>query len=143
MNRSTDELMKILKDSRSIESYLSENSKELTPNALQRHMEKLLIEKKMTIAKAARRGQMSESYLYKINQGVKTNVSRDKVIQICFGFGLNCEESEKLMKAANVTVLYPRSRRDSIILFCLEHGKSIIECARMLDEAGEKTILKE
>jgi len=143
MNRSTDELMKILKKSRSIESYLSENSKELTTNALQRHMEKLLIEKKMTIAKAARRGQMSESYLYKINQGVKTNISRDKVIQICFGFGLDCNESETLMRAANANPLYPRIRRDSIILFCLENGKSVIECDRMLDEAGEDTILKE
>jgi len=86
---------------------------------------------------------MSESYLYKINQGVKTNISRDKVIQICFGFGLDCNESETLMRAANANPLYPRIRRDSIILFCLENGKSVIECDRMLDEAGEDTILKE
>ena len=143
MNKSTDELMKILKESRSAESYISENSQELTPNALMRHMDKLLAEKKITLAKAARRGQMSDSYLYKINQGVKTNISRDKVIQICFGFGLNCDESAVLMRAANVSVLYPRIRRDSIILFCLENGKSVMECDRMLDEAGETTILKE
>lgn len=143
MAKSTDELMDTLKGAPDINHYIEEAGGELISGELREHIESLLKEKRLTIAKAARRGQMSESYLYKINQGVKTNISRDRVIQICFGFGLDIDESQRLLRIAKVGELYPRLVRDSIICFCLEKHIDIIECDKQLDEAGEKTILRE
>ncbi|MGN0162042.1 MAG: helix-turn-helix domain-containing protein [Candidatus Ornithomonoglobus sp.] len=143
MTKSTDELMKILKNAPDVEHYINENSEEMIDRELWQYISDLLEEKRLTIAKAARRGQMSDSYLYKIKQGRKVNISRDKMIQICFGLGLNSDESRNLMRIAGVGELYPRIRRDSIILYCLEKHIDIIECDSMLETAGDKTILNE
>lgn len=141
--KSTDELMKILKSEPDIDSYIEENSEDITDISLTQYITDMLEEKKLTAAKVARRGQMSDSYFYKISQGVKENPSRDKIIQMCFGFALDAEESRRFMRVARVGELYPRIRRDSIILFCLENHIDILECDKKLEEAGDKPILRE
>ena len=143
MAKSTDELMKILKSEPDIESYIEGNSEDITNISLTQYIEDLLKEQKLTAAKVARRGQMSDSYFYNISQGVKENPSRDKIIQMCFGFALDAEESRRFMRVARVGELYPRIRRDSIILFCLENRIDILECDKKLEEAGDKPILRE
>lgn len=143
MAKSTDELMKILKSEPKIEKYIDENKEDITGVNLTDYITTLLAEKKLTAAKAARRGQMSDSYFYKISQGVKENPSRDKIIQMCFGFALDAEEARRFMRVARVGELYPRVRRDSIILFCLENHIDILECDKKLIEAGDKPILNE
>ena len=143
MAKSTDELMEILKSEPDIEHFIEENTEEIIQGDLRDYIVNLLQEKKLTVAKVSRRGQMSDSYLYKLNQGVKENPSRNKVIQMCFGFALNADESQRLLNVAGVGRLYPRVRRDSIILHCLEKHIDILECDRMLEEAGDKTILRE
>ncbi len=143
MAKSTDELMEILKSEPDIEHYIEENTEEIICGDFRDYISELLQEKKLTVAKVSRRGQMSDSYLYKLGQGVKENPSRNKVIQICFGFALDANESNKLMSIAGVGRLYPRVRRDSIILFCLENHIDILECDKMLEDAGDKTILRE
>lgn len=143
MEKSTDELMDILKSEPDIEHFIEENTEEIICGDLSEYIVKLLQEKKLTVAKVSRRGQMSDSYLYKLNQGRRENPSRNKIIQICFGFALNADESQKLLNVAGVGRLYPRLRRDSIILYCLEQHIDILECDKMLEEAGDKTILRE
>lgn len=143
MTKSTDELMQILKNEPDIENFIEENTKEIIHGDLRDYIANLLQEKKLTVAKVSRRGQMSDSYLYKLNQGVKENPSRNKAIQLCFGFALNVDESQRLLNVAGVGKLYPRLRRDSIILHCLENHIDILECDKMLEEMGDKTILRE
>ncbi len=143
MSNVTDELMKTLKSTPDIDHYIEENSYAFIDKELWQYVNDLLIKKNLTIAKAAQQAQMSDSYLYKINQGRKTNISRDKIIQLCFGLELNIDESKQFMRIAKVGELYPRIRRDSIILFCLENKIDIIECDRRLEEAGDKTLLNE
>ena len=143
MAKSTDELMEILKSEPDIGHFIEENTEEIICVDLRDYIVNLLQEKKLTVAKVSSRGQMSGSYLYKLNQGVKENPSRNKVIQMCFGFELDAEESQRFINVAGVGKLYPRVRRDSIILFCLENHIEILECDRMLEEAVDKTILKE
>lgn len=143
MVKSTDELMNILKNEPDIENFIEENTEEIIHGDLRDYIANLLQEKKLTVAKVSRRGQMSDSYLYKLNQGVKENPSRNKAIQLCFGFALNADESQRLLNVAGVGKLYPRLRRDSIILHCLENHIDILECDKMLEETGDKTILRE
>lgn len=135
--------MDILKKEPNIDHYIEENSDNMVSGELREYIAKLIAEKKLTISKVSIRGQVSDSYLYKINQGLKNNISRDKVIQLCFGFGLDIEESQKLLRIARVGELYPRIKRDSIILFCLENHMDIIECDKKLEEAGDKIIIRE
>lgn len=62
--------------------------------------------------------------------------SRDKVIQLAFGFGLGVDDAQKLLKIAQKSLLYPKIKRDAVILYCLNNQKSIIETQSVLETLG-------
>ena len=53
--------------------------------------------------------------------------SRDKAIQLAFGFGLDVEETQGLLRAADKSVLYPRIKRDAAIIFAISRKMSLTE----------------
>ena len=86
---------------------------------------------------------MSSSYLYKLSEGKRKSPTRNKAWQICFGLGLDIDESNEFLKIAGVGILYPKLGRDSIIMFCLEKGWGIIECEELLEKYNESSIINE
>ena len=60
--------------------------------------------------------------------------SRDKVIQIAFGFGLDYEQTQKLLKASQKSPLYPKIGRDAVVIYALKHGFGIIETQATLHD---------
>ena len=50
------------------------------------------------------------------------------------------EEMQKLLKVSEYPVLYAKNKRDSILLFCLDKGVSLIETNELLYEMGENVI---
>ena len=53
---------------------------------------------------------MSSSYLYKLSEGKRKSPTRNKALQICFGLGLDIDESNEFLKTAGVGILYPKLR---------------------------------
>ena len=100
-------------------------------------------EKKTKIADVARKAHMSSSYLYKLGEGKRKSPTRNKALQICFGLGLDIDESNELLKLAGVGVLYSKIARDSIIMFCLEKKHSILKCEELLEKYKELSIINE
>ena len=78
---------------------------------------------------------MSESYIYEIFGGKKSNPSRNKLLQIAFAMSLDLETTQKLLKIAKVGTLYPRIKRDSIIIFALNKNLDFFECENLLEQA--------
>lgn len=62
--------------------------------------------------------------------------SRDKVVQLAFGFGLDVDSTQKLLKIAQKNPLYPRIKRDAAILYCINHHTSAVEAQSMLYDLG-------
>jgi transcriptional regulator with XRE-family HTH domain len=62
--------------------------------------------------------------------------SRDKVIQIAFGFGMDLDETQRLLQVAQKSPLYPKIKRDAAIIFCINHQKDIWETQSALDSLG-------
>ena len=62
--------------------------------------------------------------------------SRDKVIQLAFGFRLGVDEAQRLLKIAQKSLLYTKIKRDAVILYCLNNQKSIIETQSVLETLG-------
>ncbi len=62
------------------------------------------------------------------------NPSRDVVIKLAFGFGLDFNETQELLKCARYSVLDGRDKRDAIIAHALENGYSLIETNDRLDK---------
>ncbi len=126
-----------------IDEYFEHNKGEMISNDLPGFLYGFLRDKDMSIADVVRKSQLDRTYIYQIFDGRK-KPSRDKLIAISFGLGLTDEETRKLMKATGYLDLYVRDKRDSIILFALRHGKSIIEVDAMLyDHDLEPLVNKE
>lgn len=86
-----------------------------------------------------RRSAIDRTYGHQLFNG-RRKPSRDKVIQLAFGFGLDVEGAQELLKLARQTALYPKIKRDAVILRCLNEHKDIIETQNAL-QALELTLL--
>lgn len=58
--------------------------------------------------------------------------SRDKVIQLAIAFGLNVEETQKMLRVADKSELYPRVKRDAMLLYCITHEMGYEETQKAL-----------
>lgn len=134
--KTTAALMNEIKSTPYIQQFLSENRDDIYNPQLKEHLQMLLRTKKTNKINVIRAGALNENYAYQIFSGLKYP-SRDKIIQLAIGFGLNCEETSRLLKIADVGDLYPRSRRDAILIFCIERRLGIMQINDLLYDLGE------
>ena len=135
MKKTTNELQNEIRKADSIESYLHINRDEMMDNTVAVVLKQIIEKKKLKKADIIRKCGINEIYAYQIFSG-KKEPSRDKVIALCFGMELNIDEVQTILKHANYPQLYARDQRDSIILFCIEQKKNVIDCNNMLYEYG-------
>lgn len=138
MNKSTSELLEILKKS-SLEAYLKENSGDLIENPLCDYLASLIDEKNLNKAEVIKKSNIQTNYAYQIFSGTRIP-SRDKLIALCFGLDLTLDEAQTLLKYAGFAQLYPKNKRDSIIISSLKNHTSVIKCNILLEEYHLSTI---
>jgi transcriptional regulator with XRE-family HTH domain len=78
-----------------------------------------------------KRSGIDRTYGHQLFNGTR-KPSRDKVIQLAFGFGMDADQTQKLLRAAQKSTLYPRVRRDAAILYCIIHRLHIADTQRLL-----------
>ena len=136
MNKSTEALINELRSAFQISGFLEQNKDEFINKSLQAHLEKLLIDKGLSKPEIIEKSNIERGYCYQIFAGHK-NPSRDKIIALAFAFSLDLEETQRLLKIAESGELYPRSRRDSIIIFCINKHMKLIDANILLDDFFE------
>jgi hypothetical protein len=141
--KSTDELLKILNNESEIDDYLEQNKADLIDLSLSGYLSDMLKKYNLTKNAAINNSALNQIYGYQIFDGKKKSPCRDKLIQLVFGMGLNITDAQRLLKIAGVNELYPRIKRDSIIIFALNKKISLSKCDELLFELGEETILKD
>lgn len=143
IKKTTDELLKILQNKENIQDYIDENSDEMLDVNLSEYLKHLLEKYKITKNEAIKNSGLDQIYGYQIFSGVKSNPSRDKLIQLIFGIGLELKDAQRLLRIGRAGELYSRNRRDSIIIFALNKKLDIDKCDDLLFEMNEKTIISE
>ncbi len=139
MKKTTAQLLETLKKDSNIKYFLDSNKSEFINTSLALFLNELLIEKNIDKARAIEKANLNTQYGYQIFAGQK-NPSRDKLLQLAFGMGLDFRSTQSLLNIAGVSELYPRSRRDSVIIFSFNNSLSLMECEELLEEMGEYTI---
>lgn len=135
MKKSTDDLMNILKQSPSVDDYFDQNDSEIFFGSLSEMIDYFLARKNLTKADVVNGSGINKGYCYEIMSGKSTkNISRDKVIMLCFGLKLTVDEAQQLLKKSGYAPLYARDTRDSIIIFSLENRINIVSTNIKLGE---------
>lgn len=140
MRKRTDELFQLLQADLPLETYLEENREELLELTLSEFLHRLLEEYHTAKNEVIRRSGLNQIYGYQIFAGTKSP-SRDKLLALAFGFPLSLQDTQRLLRLAGHSELYPRSRRDSILLFGLKHQLTVPEMDDLLFDQQEATLL--
>ena len=144
MEKTTGDLRNELLSQPHLDEYLKENGDQFVNWGLTEQLMRFFDEKNVSKAAAVQGGDcpqvgMSEVYLYQVLSG-RRNPSRDRLLCICFGLGTTEEETQRLLKCAGFAPLYPRLKRDAIILHGIAHGTPLAEVNDKLFEKNEGTL---
>lgn len=129
-----------LKNADSFREFLRENRENMLSQELGEYLMQLLRQKNLKRAQVVEDSGVDKAYVYQIFNGSK-NPSRDKLIAITFGMHLNEEETQRVLKIAGHSELYPRVPRDALILFSIQRGVDIWQTDDALDKNSFPTLL--
>lgn len=136
MDSTTTKLTKVLKSKKDIKVILNENETAIAAPSLKEYLENLLLSKGTRRQEVIRRGGLDGNYANQLFNGRRTKPGRNQILSLAFGFGLNKEETDRLLKVARVGALYPKYKRDAVIIHSLENGKPIAEANALLTSLG-------
>lgn len=123
----------------SLSAFLQNNENSFNMDSAQECLKDMLDRSGISKATLARNSGMSEIYVHQILSGRRTP-SRGRLICLCYGLGATLEEAQELLKLYGLAQLYPRSRRDAILIYGLMHGVSVQEINDRLFAEDEETL---
>ncbi len=135
--KTTVELIRLIEKSRETSEFV--DTEDVTNITLAQYLNDKLIEKNMNKPDIIAAAQLPRGYCYKVFNGEK-KPSKYKLICFAFAFGLSVSETQRLLAVGGCGALYPRIRRDSIILFALSKKARVQECNELLYDLGEELI---
>ncbi|MBQ6274180.1 MAG: helix-turn-helix transcriptional regulator [Oscillospiraceae bacterium] len=138
--KKTDDLRQELMESEDLSRFLSENEESFETAECGALLQRLFEAAGCSKAELARRSGMSTVYLYQIFSG-RRRPSRDRILCLCFGLGCSPGTAQELLKKGAFSPLYPKNRRDAIILFALGKGLTLQEANDRLFQENEETLM--
>ena len=138
-DKTTSDLRQELMEDNSIDTYLQGNAALFVNQDVVVLLTELYEQKHLTKAALARQAGMSEVYLHQVFAG-RCNPCRDRLLCLCIGLEVTVVVSQELMGQGGYAQLYPRVRRDAIILHAIAHGIALPLVNDKLYEENEKTL---
>lgn len=138
--RTTDELRSALMESPDLNTFLEENEDSFIRRSIQEQLKELFLKTDLSKAELARRSGVSTVYLHQLFSGRRTP-SRDRLICLAIGLSAALEETQQLLRRAGQAELYPRDRRDAIILYGIVHREDLHTINSRLFDANEETLV--
>lgn len=139
--KDTEELLHSLNGAKSLTEYLVQNEEEMISSDLTQLLADLIKQKNIRKTELVKATGLSEVYIYEILSGRK-RPQRNCLLQICFALQMTQEEVQQLLKQSGYPLLYPRRRRDSVILYALEKQMTLAEAEELLIRYGMEGIIK-
>lgn len=137
--KTTDELLKVLKNSKNIEHFIQENFDDVNDATFPQYLNKYLTDCGMTKSAVIDKSNIQKNYCYQIFDGSK-KPSRNKVLALCIAMELSVIDTNRLLKLSDHSTLYPRIKRDSIIQFAIEQKCNLIDTNILLHDMNEDII---
>ena len=131
----TSTFLRRLMKTRDFETFIDTYDTEMSEKQLSVYLSKLCEEKKLVPERIIKAAQIDRTYGHQLFNGTR-QPSRDKVIQLAFGFEMSVEEAQNLLRAAGKTQLYPKIKRDAAIVYCLAKRVGVMETQSLLESLG-------
>jgi hypothetical protein len=132
-NITTGSLLKRLFKTASIMRFIRHFDRQMEYVSFDTYITELCIRKNVIPEHVILNARIERSYGHQLFNG-RRKPSRDKVIQLAFGFEMTFNETQALLKAARKSQLYPRIKRDAAVIFALERKVSVVDFQDMLND---------
>ncbi|MBQ6718481.1 MAG: XRE family transcriptional regulator [Clostridia bacterium] len=120
-------------------TFYNENKQYLIKDTLSEMLEQLLVKKGLKKSAVIKEAEMSEVYGYQIFSGLRIP-ERNKLLCLAIAMKLNIDEMQTLLKTAGYSPLYVKLPFDSIVLYGVCKGMSVVEINELLYEYGLDTL---
>lgn len=112
-------------------TFYDENKNYMVTDTLAGLLERLLTEKGLKKAAVIKKAELSEVYGYQIFSGLRVP-ERKKLLCLAVGMGLSLDEVQSLLKCAGYSSLYVKLPFDSVVLYGICKGLSVVEINELL-----------
>ena len=138
-SKSTGNLQQEMMEQPNLNAYIHDNQEQFSDSSVLSLLSELFNTKKLSKAELARRAGISEVYLHQVFSG-RRKPSRDRLLCLCIGMEADLEEIQQLLKQVGYAPIYPRLKRDAIIIHGIIHHTSLAEINDNLFKENEKTL---
>lgn len=140
MRKSTEDLLEELQNENcKIDEYLKGNGESFVYDKIKDFWETAVEKSGYSKSNIINKSDFSYCYFYDVINGRKIP-GRDKIIRLILTMHLSVDECQEALRISGRSALYPRIRRDAIILFAISNGYSIYQLSELLADAGEEPL---
>ncbi|MEE0128604.1 MAG: hypothetical protein U0I02_02575 [Eubacterium sp.] len=140
MRKSTEDLLEELQNENcKIDEYLKGNGESFVYDKIKDFWEAAIEKSGYSKSNIINKSDFSYCYFYDVINGRKIP-GRDKIIRLILTMHLSVDECQEALRISGRSALYPRIRRDAIILFAISNGYSIYQLSELLADAGEEPL---
>ena len=137
--KNTNDLQEALMDAPDLNRFLDGNRENFNYTSVADSLNQMILKQRISKSALARQSGMSEVYLHQVFSGRRTP-SRTRLLCMCFGLQATVEEAQVLLKQCGYAPLYPKNRRDAILLYGLSHQQTLFQINDTLFDEGEETL---
>ena len=140
LQKKTDELLEELKlKGIDIQEYLEQNENSFIEISLKEFWSELFERSGQSKSNIINSADISYIYFYEILQGKKIP-KKDKIVRLILAMELEVDDAQKALKYCNQAALYPRIKRDSLLIYAIDNHYSIFQTQKLLLENGESEL---
>lgn len=123
---STDELLKLLFKEGNLEHFLQRNESAYLNTGFSDYISTWCKAHQVIPERLIRQANLEKSFGHQLFSG-KRKPSRDTVIQLAFAMGADVAQTQEMLKIARKSLLYPRIKRDTVIIYCLHNHINLVD----------------
>ena len=123
----------------SFTEFFDENTKDFLDIPLSRYLKALIDKRAYSKAQVIRDSGINRRFFFDILAD-KRKPTRNYVLSILIPLQTPLKNVQWLLRATGYAQLYARDKRDSVIIFCINHQSSVKYCNLMLDKIGFEMI---
>lgn len=139
MEKDTSKIVEELGLCPDFKTFYHENRNYMVTSTLAELLEQLLKDKGLKKAHVIKNAELSEVYGYQIFSGIRVP-ERKKLLCLAVGMELNIDETQQLLKCAGYPQLYVKLPFDSVVLYGLCNGLSVVQINELLYSYGLETL---
>lgn len=137
---STDNLFFMLENEKNITEKWESVSEHMDALPFHKYLETLISERNISIPDLGVKALLSRSFTYQVFSGDRVP-SRDIILRIALALNILLDETQRLLKLADRGALYPKIKRDAVIIYGINNKLGLYKTDEILVSLGQESLL--